>query len=469
MANEVRSKRGKPKFVHNGFIYIFDKLSQNQLTTFYRCEQKDRCKARIHVQNGEVTKILNNHCHDATPAKVEVDISKTKMKQRAAESNEPTAQVINACIGNLSQAGQASMPNLNSLRKIIRRQRNQIDAPPPAPISLQELVIPDRYKTINSNDLEERFLLGDTGPREDRILLFGRGQNLQYLEQTEIWYVDGTFKSAPLLFSQVYIILAEVYGAVVPVIYALLPNKRKATYSSLIRMITEIKPGVNPRRIICDFEIAAFSAFKEQFPEARICGCFFHLSQNLQKQVSIMGLRQRYNNDADFALKAKMILSLAYVPPEHLDEAVDLLSDELPGELQELLNWFEDNYIGRPGRRANTRRPPLFPVPMWNLNNRVLEGLDRTNNHAEAANRRLQSELGMTNPTIWKFIDSIKTIQQGRDMFLQQIVAGHEPPKKLRKYVQADERILRLVRSFDERNILDFLKGVAYNFEIIHH
>ncbi|CAG9864636.1 unnamed protein product [Phyllotreta striolata] len=61
------TQRGKPKFSHDGYIYVFDKLSQNRLTTFYRCEQKTRCKARIHVQNGQVIKLLNGHTHD--PAK----------------------------------------------------------------------------------------------------------------------------------------------------------------------------------------------------------------------------------------------------------------------------------------------------------------------------------------------------------------------------------------------------------------
>lgn len=67
--------------------------------------------------------------------------------------------------------------------------------------------------------------------------------------------------------------------------------------------------------------------------------CFFTRAE----QILTMRLRQWFNSDVDFALKAKMILSLAYIPSEHIDEAVDLLYDDLPSELQKLLNWFEDN------------------------------------------------------------------------------------------------------------------------------
>ena len=59
---------------------------------------------------------------------------------------------------------------------------------------------------------------------------------------------------------------------------------------------------------------------------------------------------------------------------------------------------------------------------------------DRTNNHAEAAHRRLQNKLGMQHPTIWKFIDSLKRVQRGRDLYYEQLIAGQTPPIKLKKF-----------------------------------
>lgn len=59
-----------------------------------------------------------------------------------------------------------------------------------------------------------------------------------------------------------------------------------------------------------------------------------------------------------------MILSLVFVPLRHIHTYIDVLSADLPDELRVLLNWFEDNYIGRLYRHGTSRRPSLFPLEM---------------------------------------------------------------------------------------------------------
>ena len=138
---------------------------------------------------------------------------------------------------------------------------------------------------------------------------------------------------------------------------------------------------------------------------------------------------------------------------------------DIPVELVALLNWFEENYIGRPNRRGNSRRPSLFPPEMWNVYERTLQQEDRTNNHAEAANRRLQTELGMEHPTIWRFITGLQKVQRNRDAFFEQLIGGHPPPPKLKKYMKADARILHIVSSFSQKSPTEFLRRIAYNFQ----
>ena len=81
--------------------------------------------------------------------------------------------------------------------------------------------------------------------------------------------------------------------------------------------------------------------------------------------------------------------ALAFVSIDHVVVVFELLSvyletrfpDCLPS-LTELLDSFEDTYIGRVGRNGN-RRVPRFPIRMWNMYERALQSLRRTNNAVE--------------------------------------------------------------------------------------
>ncbi|KAB0794901.1 hypothetical protein PPYR_11740 [Photinus pyralis] len=175
------------------------------------------------------------------------------------------------------------------------------------------------------------------------------------------------------------------------------------------------------------------------------------------------GLTAQYNNDADFALAARKIVALAFVPIDNLDDAFEELSESTPVELEPILHWFENNYIGRPNRRGK-RREPTFPSELWTVFERTLNGDARTNNIVEAAHRALQAEMGMDHPTLWKFIDSLKKVQSGRDQTFEEYIRGDGPIPKRRKYIQADNRILNILQDRNIRTHNELLQGIAHNF-----
>lgn len=465
MADSVKSKRGREKFCHDGYIYRFDKSSKTQdQVKFWRCHEDGRCRARIHTLEREVIKRINEHTHPPSAIAIEVENVLTDARDRAERTCEPPSTIINKCIEKMSVAGMAQLPNRQAMRKIIRRKRNEVNQVPENPRSIQELQLPEEYMLYKPTpDTNENFCLMDRGAGSERIIIFGRESWLEHIATSKIWYADGTFAVAPQLFYQVYIILVKKNNGVHPVLYALLQNKQYATYVRLFEMVKEMSTNTRPDIINCDFERAAFTAMKDSFPSVEVRGCLFHLSQNLLKQLSGFGLMNLYNTNPDFALHAKMITALCFVPVDDLDTHVDSLAGNLPEELIPVLNWFEDNYIGRPNRRGAGRRSPLFPTEMWNMHQRTLDGDDRTNNYAEAGNRRLKSELGMLHPTIWKFIDVLRQVQKGRDEYFEKLSCGHEPELKLLRYRKADERILKIVSEYGIRNEIEYLRSIAHN------
>jgi len=140
----VRTKRDEDKFCQDGYFYIFDRFSVDKSRKFWRCERKKDCKARLHTDavTSNVEKIVDVYSHDSNAARVEVLKTITALKRRATESNEGTSQLIINCVQNLSQAAQGQLPPLPAIRKLERRQRVRVQAPPPIPASLEHLIIP---------------------------------------------------------------------------------------------------------------------------------------------------------------------------------------------------------------------------------------------------------------------------------------------------------------------------------------
>lgn len=182
--------------------------------------------------------------------------------------------------------------------------------------------------------MTEPFLLDDSGPGIDRILIFGRNRSLDILYNSKVWYCDGTFKIAPVIFSQVFVILAEALGGVHPLIYALLPNKQEKTYTNLFKMLNQLKPGLNPTSISCDFEQAILKSIKTEFPSTEIYCCFYHFSKNIYKKWCDLGIVSNYRNNSDFSILVKMVVALTFIPINDIDLAIESLAGYLPDELQ---------------------------------------------------------------------------------------------------------------------------------------
>ena len=209
-------------------------------------------------------------------------------------------------------------------------------------------------------------------------------------------------------------IFGQRFGSVHPLLYALLPNKAGSTYRNLFTTIRPLNGNLAPALFSRDYEIAIITEFLRAFPNANIGGCLFHLSQNIQKHVRELHLQQMYDNDARINLHVRMIEALAFIPPDNVIEAFEVLEEYVDVSLEPLVEYFEDNYIGRRHRRG--RKTPRFKIEWWNVYERTLALEPWTNNNAEAGFRRLQSEFGWAHPTFWKFIRGIQGQHVTRDL-----------------------------------------------------
>jgi len=68
--------------------------------------------------------------------------------------------------------------------------------------------------------------------------------------------------------------------------------------------------------------------------------------------------------------------------------------------LSQLINYFEDTWIGRPNRRGTGRSAPLSPLDMWNQYQGTLEKLQKTNNYNEGWHKKFSSLFDCHHPKI---------------------------------------------------------------------
>ena len=97
-----------------------------------------------------------------------------------------------------------------------------------------------------------------------------------------------------------------------------------------------------------DFEKASINSFTQVFDQFSLMNCFFHLRQSVQRRIQ-KSFKVKYRTDKDFALASRLVVFLAFVPPEHTETAFEALSIHVCTsypELMQIVNDFEQNYLG---------------------------------------------------------------------------------------------------------------------------
>lgn len=489
----MESEKGKQMLLFEGFIFYKDKVDKKK--TYWKCKQfkSGSCHARIQSADDEILKTVGIHNHSADAALTEAGNVINIMKVRVQNSFDSPNQIISSAAGDISAEVAPKLPTISSIKKTLRRSRNIASfistTTNTNPKSAKDLVLPEPYKLTSKN---ENFLLYDSGEVEERILVFGTYANLTLLEKSKHWYMDGTFKTVPSIFYQLYTIHGIIKGeSIVPLVYALLPNKKTETYIKLLSELKNLEPRLNPSSVMMDFEKSMIKAFETEFPETKIrgiykydydikilifisflfLGCFFHFKQAVYRKVQEKGLKIRYDTDSKFAQKIRLLCALAFLPAEKVVDVFEEMLEKqvIPDEAQDIVNYFEDVWVGRPDRR-NKRRQPLFKVDIWNCYSNVTMDLPKTNNKMEGWHNSFSSLLSCSHPVIWKFIDTIKMEQAKNEFIIEKYNAGEDGPPQKKKYKNQQACLKSVVAGYNGNdNSFDnmlYLKSLAYNFNL---
>jgi hypothetical protein len=154
------------------------------------------------------------------------------------------------------------------------------------------------------------------------------------------------------------------------------------------------------------------------------------------------GLKKNYETDIIFADNIHKILALAFLEPNQVIHGFEYLCSNLGDEYQQVLDYMEDNYIGR--LRGRSRRAATFPINFWNMAARVKNNMHRTNNNIEAWHRKLNCAFQCTHPNLWTFMDKLIKEENNIHSDIINAMSGHQPPK--RQNESLNKRLQNLVQ-----------------------
>ncbi len=205
----------------------------------------------------------------------------------------------------------------------------------------------------------------------------------------------------------------------------------------------------------------------------------FHFGQCVWREVQSCGLKKKYHEDKCFHLNVKKLIAIAFVPVKDVIDAFELLENEFDDDADEFIYYFEKTWIGERKKRGEHcnqkalcindfrlgtgRKRPQFNHELWNMYDRVVADLPRSNNAVEGWHNAFANRVLINHPTISKLADKIKREQSKFEIDIEQVRLGYEPKPKKASYRKLDDRIKRLVTAYDNNQLAQYLSGLAAN------
>ncbi|CAF3395301.1 unnamed protein product [Rotaria socialis] len=374
----------------------------------YTLERKNDVKLIFRCQNGD----CKGRCH--TNPTVDVIVSAPTEHCHASKPDlVPVLELKNKIKSRAAETEESSSTILHSaMRSFPLDAAGQL---PQSETLLRTIRRQRQGPPMNSNnqlpdhlkqtDRGENFVLHE----DEKLIIFTTATNLSVLKTCKHWFVDGTFKVCPEDFYQMFTLHGLLKSQIIPLVYGLL--------------------------------------------------CIW-------RQIQSLELQKKYQEDEPFHLNIKNIIALAFVPVLDAIKAFNLIADDFEDEVDDFLGYFEKIWIGKPEKRGTSKKKPLFPIEIWNVYDRAVANLPRSNNSIEGWHNAFEKRVAIVHPTITKLTEKIRREQSKFEVDIAQIRQGQEPKPKKLKYRKLDERIKRLVDDYENVDLGEYLKGLAVNMSL---
>ena len=297
--------------------------------------------------------------------------------------------------------------------------------------------------------------------QETGMLIFATDQGLEFLIRSKSILSDGTFKTAPPPFLQIYTLFGATTEWKIPVVWALLGSKTEEIYSKMFEILIikgYEKFGVTlmPELIVTDYESGIIPAIKKIFFVPQHNGCWFHFSQRIYRKFQDQGLALAYQQNPSVQNVARRLFSLPFIPPNKIPQAFNSYENTIRNiyndypNLEQIINYVKNFWIHG-----------HLPLEFWNVFDRPVTM--RKTNKCENWNRGWNNDIGTSAPNFWKVLKKLGDHELESRLDIRRISRGEPARGKEKKYRNLDHKILRLKYSYLDENIsLDmYWDGIA--------
>lgn len=442
-------------------IHNFKFSQQKVLKTgevFWRCTKKGTCKAKVFTVGPDnlIVRSHLQHNHEADEKTLNRQKIASACKRKAIEdiAERPAKIIRNELKKNLPET--ITSGDIRYITKNIYNARRKV-LPGSIPKNIVEVHNVIDSLDISTNKNENFVFIND---EINNIIVFSCETNLRNLCEMESIYMDGTFSYCTKYFYQFFTIHGLKNGHYIPLVFALLPDKREETYKKLFevlrnkireRYLIELKP----LHVFVDFEKAIHSAVKYVWSATKIHGCRFHLHQAWFRKVQNLGLVNEFRNrDSSIGKWLKYCFGLTYLNPQEVGEFFALeLWEEKPrfcDATDKFADYLVENYIDENS---------MFPPQIW-ATTKITHTL--TTNACESFHSRFNGSFYSTHPSIYIFIEKLKEFQIDTYIKLQSVTV----PAKIKDFTTKRKlnAITQLYEQLSSKQIttLQFVKCISH-------
>ena len=290
----INGQRNSKQLVDSdGYIYLRKEHRDTPLTTAWRCNKfkskpvKCPCHVYLSRSDNELSTSSNPHTHPPDILVVEHREFISNLKRKAADQHlSATQNLVTEVLANSTAELNVELPKLESLSRIVQRSRAKSSGSSlyhEANTAAKFILPPTCQLTIRGDQFT--FVNGYTDCNS-RLILYATNRNLDTLVDYPDWICDGTFYVAPKLFTQSYSIHSIIDGKCVPLVFALLEDKKETTYTYLLKLLKlyfDNFVNISEGTVMIDFELAVSKSFKIVFPGFKIKKLFFSSLQKCSK------------------------------------------------------------------------------------------------------------------------------------------------------------------------------------------